>query len=940
MAGYRDTLNLPRTDFPMKADLPRREPERLAWWRERGLYRKLREARRGQPVFLLHDGPPYSNGHLHMGTASNKIWKDAVVRSASLLGFDSPYVPGWDNHGMPIETEVSQAFRKRGGTPDRLALRRRCREYAAEWVAIQRAEFERLGVWGEWEHPYLTMDAAFEAEILETFATLAARGYIQRGLRSIHWCPTDRTALAEAEIEYQDDPSPSIVVAFPLRSDPRGVLATQKPLMPGPHHAVAWTTTPWTLPANRGLMVDPEAEYVEVELQGRLLLLAKARVDSVREAMGQGGVQWGRRWRGRDLLGLVFEAPWGNDSPIVDGTPFVSMEDGTGLVHTAPGHGKEDFTVGQRAGIEVACPVDEAGRFTAGAEPFVGRSVIDPELNREIIDRLRQQGRLVAEGKITHAYPHCWRCRRPVIFRATKQWFMMIDHRGHRERALEAIEREVRWEPPSSQNRIRDAVRLRPDWCLSRQRSWGVGIPAIYCDACGEADLDPRVMSSAAALTRAQGSDAWYELPVERFLPEGFACRHCGGTGPFRKESDILDVWFDSGSTHRAVQVTHPGLREAWTRALAEGGRLVYLEGPDQHRGWFNSSLMVGIGAGGRAPYTDVLTHGWVLDAAGRAMHKSLGNVIAPEKVIAQSGADIVRWWALAADWRSDVRVGDEILMRVAEAYRKVRNTFRFLLGNLSDFSPAHALPTERLTGVDRVFAGHLAARLERLRGDYREFLFHRVADGLLDLCTVDLSAVFLDVAKDRLYTLAPDDPARRSAQTVLWRALHDLAIAASPLLAFTADEVWQHHPGLAAEAESVHLARWPEGAAPAGAEAEWESLLAVRDLVNAAIEPLRAAKQLNTTAEAEVTITAPRGWIDRLAPYRDELPGFLLVASLALQPGRDGQDPQVAVERTRFARCERCWTYRADVAADGVPPGLCGRCVGVMNTAGRAAGR
>jgi isoleucyl-tRNA synthetase len=932
MAGYRDTLNLPRTDFPMKADLPRREPERLAWWHERDLYRKLRDARRGRPVLLLHDGPPYSNGHLHMGTASNKVWKDAVVRSASVLGFDSPYVPGWDNHGMPIETQVSQEMRKKGQHPDRIALRKRCREYAAEWVGVQRGEFERLGIWGEWEHPYLTMDSAFEAEILETFATLAGDGYIQRGLRSIHWCPTDRTALAEAEIEYQDDPSPSIYVAFPLRSDPKGVLG-------GALEALAWTTTPWTLPANRGLMVDPGADYVIAQAGGRRFLLAAARLTAVAEVAGWSTPTVGPRLKGRDLLGLVFEAPWGNDSPIVDGTPFVSMEDGTGLVHTAPGHGKEDFTVGQRAGLEVACPVDEGGHFTAGAEPFVGRSVIDPELNREIIERLRGAGRLLAEGKLTHAYPHCWRCHRPVIFRATKQWFMIIDHRGHRERALAAIEQAVRWEPPSSQNRIRDAVRLRPDWCLSRQRSWGVGIPAVYCEACGEADLDARVMSSAAAHTREHGSDAWYELPIERFLPAGYACRHCGSGGPFRRESDILDVWFDSGSTHRAVQVTHPALRETWARAVAEGGRVVYFEGPDQHRGWFNSSLMVGVGTADRPPFTDVLTHGWVLDGEGRAMHKSLGNVIAPEKVIAQYGADIVRWWALATDWRTDVRVGDEILMRVADAYRKVRNTFRFLLGNLSDFGPADALPAERMTAVDRVFAGHLAARLDRLREDYRQFLFHRVADGLLDLCTVDLSAVFLDVAKDRLYTLAPDDPTRRSAQTVLWRALHDFTVAAAPLLAFTAEEVWQHHPGLTAEAESVHLARWPEGTAPAGAEEKWESLLAVRDLVNAAIEPLRATKQINTTAEAEVTIAAPAAWIERLAPYRDELPGFLLVAGLALRPAPDNAAVQVSVARTSLTRCERCWTYRADVAADGALAGLCGRCAGVLSATGRSAG-
>ncbi|HKQ58554.1 MAG TPA: isoleucine--tRNA ligase [Candidatus Eisenbacteria bacterium] len=929
MAGYRDTLNLPRTEFPMKGDLPRREPERLAWWLERDLYRKLRAARAGRPVMLLHDGPPYSNAHIHMGTASNKVWKDAVVRSASVLGFDSPYVPGWDNHGMPIEIQVSQEFRKRSEHPDRVTLRKRCRAYAAEWVDVQRREFERLGIWGEWQHPYLTMDAAFEAEILETFAVLAAGGYVQRGLRSIHWCPTDRTALAEAEIEYQDDPSPSVFVAFPLKRDPKGVLG-------GTTDALAWTTTPWTLPANRGLMVDPAAEYAVVKIGERRFLLAQARLAAVGETAGWKAASPERRLKGSDLLGLVFEGPWGNDSPIVDGTPYVSMEDGTGLVHTAPGHGKEDFAVGARAGLEVACPVDEAGRFTAGAEPFVGRSVIDPELNQEIVARLKEQGRLIAEGSLTHAYPHCWRCHKPVIFRATKQWFMMIDHRGHRERALEAIEQKVRWEPPTSQNRIRDAVRLRPDWCLSRQRSWGVGIPAVYCEACGEASLDPGVMSRAAALTREQGSDAWYELPVERFLPPGFACPQCGKPGPFRQESDILDVWFDSGSTHRAIQVTHPDLSATWSRALAEQGRIVYFEGPDQHRGWFNSSLMVGVGAAGRAPFTDVLTHGWVLDADGRAMHKSIGNVVSPETIIKQYGADIVRWWALSTDWRTDVRVGNEILQRVSEAYRKVRNTFRFLLGNLADFGPADALPAEKLTRVDRVFAGHLAARLARLRSDYEQFLFHRVADGLLDLCTVDLSAVFLDVAKDRLYTLAPDDPARRSAQTVLWQALHDFTLAASPLLTFTAEEVWQSHPGLTAEAESVHLAVWPERPVPAGAEDEWTFLCGVRDAVNAAIEPLRAAKQLATTLEADVEIHAPHAWVERLAPYRDELAGFMLVAQLALHPGPDGAEPKVTVKRTALTKCERCWTYRADVRGEA---GLCARCEAALAATGRTAG-
>jgi isoleucyl-tRNA synthetase len=937
MAGYRDTLNLPKTDFPMKADLPKREPERLRTWSERGLYERLRRERAGRPVWLLHDGPPYSNNHLHMGTAANKIWKDATVRVASLLGFDAPFVPGWDNHGMPIEVEVGKEFRARGEQPDRVTLRRRCRAYAEEWVAIQREEFERCGVWGEWNHPYLTMDSGFEAAIVEAFAELAAKGFIQRGLRSIHWCPTDRTALAEAEIEYQDDPSPSIFVAFPLREDSKGVLEAHPRVS-----AVAWTTTPWTLPANRGLMVAPDADYVVVELGGRTVLVAEGRAAALAAAVGWPEerhdpgkepvkLEVRARFKGRDLLDVVFTSPWGNPSPVVDGTPFVSLDDGTGFVHTAPGHGKEDFVIGQRNGLEVFSPVDEAGRFTAGAEPFVGRSVL--EVNDDIIAWLRDRGVLVAASKFTHAYPHCWRCRNPVIFRATKQWFMIVDHDGHRDRCLDLIERAVRWDPPSSQNRIRESVRGRPDWCLSRQRAWGVGIPALYCETCQDPFLDDGVMRKAAELTRAQGSDTWYELPVERFVTPGLRCPSCKAAGPFRKETDILDVWFDSGCTHRATQATHPEFRAAWRRAWDEGGRVVYFEGPDQHRGWFNSSLMVSAGLERRAPYTDVLTHGWVLDGQGRAMHKSVGNVISPLDVIAKSGADIVRWWALATDWRNDVRIGDEILSRVSDAYRKVRNTFRFLLGNLHDFTPADVLPPDRWCEVDRAFASFLGSRLARLRADWEQLAFHRAMDGLLDLCTVDLSALYLDVAKDRLYTSAPADRERRSTQTVLWRALRELVLAASPALAFTSDEVWQAHPALMAEAESVHLAEWVAAPAAEGAESEWLLLREVRDAVNAVLEPMRAAKTLAGTAEAEITLHVPPSMAARLERYARELPGFLIVARVRVL-AEAGDAIRVEAVKTSLPKCERCWTYREDVATGG----LCARCGDVLSRTGRTA--
>ena len=923
--GYRDTLNLPVTEFPMKADLATREPQRLADWTAQKRYAQLRERRAGRPLWLLHDGPPYSNNHIHMGTAANKIWKDAAVRQASLAGFDAPYVPGWDNHGMPIEMQVGREFNEKKIRPDVLQLRRACREYADKWIGIQREEFERLGGWGDWQRPYLTMAPEFEAEILETLAVLTEKGFVQRGKRAIHWCPTDRTALAMAEIEYADAPSPSLYVRFPLRKDATGALAAWPDAS-----AVAWTTTPWTLPANLGLMVDPVARYAVVRLKGHVLVVAAARLAPFAELLGETPEKLGEL-DGAALVGSIFEAPFGNDSRAVDGTPYVSMEDGTGIVHTAPGHGTEDFIVGARSGLGMNCPVDEAGKLTADVPHFAGRSVLD--VNDDITAWLGTEGKLLHSSKFTHSYPHCWRCRKPVIFRATDQWFMIVDHDGHRDRCVEQIEKQVAWDPASAQNRIREAVKSRPDWCLSRQRSWGVGIPAVYCEGCGTPALDPAVMKKAASLTREHTSDVWYERPAGDFLPAGFACGTCGSKGPFRKETDVLDVWFDSGSTHRAIQVTHPELKRGWDLAREGKAELVYFEGPDQHRGWFNSSLMVGVGAGGHAPYTRVCTHGWVLDSKGHAMHKSLGNVVSPLTLIAKHGADVVRWWALSTDWRGDVRVGDEIMQRVADAYRKVRNTFRFLLGNLNDFSPDMAVPRENMSAVDRAFLDHLNARLTRIRADWASLVFHKALDGVLDVCTVDLSSIYLDISKDRLYTLMPNHPARRSAQTVLWRALRELTLAASPALAFTADETWQHHPGLAGECESVHFAEFDAG--HHGSSDEWMFLREVRETVNAAIEPLRAAKTLATTAEADIVLTAPAAWLRRLAPYAGELESFLIVAKAELREGASGAEPTVEVARTELGKCDRCWTFRPDTAARG-DARLCSRCGEALTAQGR----
>jgi len=946
---YRDTLFLPKTDFPMRAELPKREPAALERWEALGLYARLRRERRGRPRYVLHDGPPYSNNHIHLGTAANKIWKDVVVRYHSLTGEDAPYVPGWDNHGMPIENEVSREFRARKETPDRLTLRRRCREYAQHWLEIQRREFKRLGVDGDWEHPYLTMDADFEADLIEVFAELAQKGFIYRGLRSIHWCPTCASALAEAEIEYQDDPSPSIYVAFPHRrgerreAGPRGARAGELDAFEG-LAAVAWTTTPWTLPANLFLMVGPQHEYVVVEAGGRPYFLAAARVEAVREAAGWTSVRERARFRGDEVLGATFENPMGRPSPLVDGSPYVSLEEGTGIVHSAPGHGKEDFAVGTREGFPTLSPVDEHGRFTPEAGEWAGKKVF--AANPEIVASLRERGRLVAETSFTHPYPHCWRCKGPVIFRATEQWFMSIDHAGHREKSLAAV-RDTRWDPPGSRNRITDAVAGRPDWCLSRQRSWGVGIPAIYCEACGEALLDQGVMRQVAERSRHSGSDDWYVSPVESFLPDGFACPKCASHGPFRKETDILDVWFDSGATHRAVLEKRPDL--AWPADL-------YLEGPDQHRGWFNSSLMIGVATRGTAPFRAVQTHGWVLDADGRAMHKSIGNVTSPLEVIDKSGADILRLWACSADWRTDVRVGDEILTRVSDSYRKVRNTFRFLLANLGAYGPpadrARLVADAGRDPLNAAFLARLGEAFREVRAAYAESRNHILVSKLVDLCVTDLSAVFLDLRKDALYTLADADPLRRSTQAVLAFALEQLVFAWAPVLPFTADEVWLASPWLAKRAESVHLEVWPEPESGPAGSARWEDLLAVREAVNRVLEPRRASKEFATFAEVSVTLAADGAVRKTLDALDDESWRTLLLvsevfvesvgggegAALDSAPGT-AQEPlgagngrlHVLVERTPHPRCERCWIHRSTVGRVEGHPTICQRCADAL---------
>lgn len=910
---YRDTLNLPATDFPMKADLPAREPEIAAVWAEHDVY--ARTARRdGHERFVLHDGPPYSNGDIHIGHAFNKILKDVIVKYKAMRGFAAPYVPGWDNHGMPIEREVTRLFRAEGVTPDKVTLRKRCRQYAAEYVARQKQQFQRLGVRGDWDNPYLTMSTRFEAEIVRVFGELMERGFVYRGLKPVYWCPTDETALSDAEIEYvEGKKDPSIYVRFPVRHDPHGVFAGADRA-----YTIIWTTTPWTIPANVAVAVSPTADYVVAKTAaGDSYLVAEALLKSTLEAAGVSEYEIIRRLPGRDLSGLVFRHPLFDRDSVLVHADYVTMEDGTGVVHTAPGHGKEDFATGEAYGLPVLQPVLPDGRFDESAGEFAGLKL--DAGGRRVIERLEEEGALLAQSEIVHSYPHCWRCHNPVIFRATVQWFMNIDHDGHRERALDAIQ-NVRWYPEESVNRISAMVAGRPDWCLSRQRAWGVGIPVFYCRACREPVATPQSIGAVYELTLSEGSDAWFEKEAGEILPPGFACPHCGDADAgFTKETDVLDVWFDSGSTCRAVLEHRPELRYPAD---------VYLEGSDQHRGWFNSSLMVGVATKGEPPYRQVVTNGWTLDEQGKAMHKSLGNVVAPQTVIDQSGADVLRLWVGSTNYFEDVRLGAGILKQVVESYRRMRNTLRFLLGALADFRPGvHTVAREDLTELDRWALDALQNLIEEVTRGYEAYEFHRATRAILDFCTVDLSAFYLDVLKDRLYVSAPDDPIRRSAQTAIWEIASALLRLLSPILSHTAEEAWQMLPGAVDLAPSVELAVFPEPDPlyrdPPLRE-RWRVLLALRDEVNKALENARRGGTVKKSLEAKV-ILGGAGASEASAGFSDaDLATLFLVSQVERDP--DGPSA-VAVGPAEGRKCVRCWLVRQDLGADPAHPELCARC-------------
>lgn len=916
---YRETLNLPDAEFaiPMKANLPEQEPKWQTFWEEIGLYQKMQEKAAPRGLFILHDGPPYSNGNIHMGHALNKVLKDIIVRHRSLLGYRAPFVPGWDNHGLPIENAVASRFLEQGVRPDKVTLRKACREYALHYVQVQREQFKRLGVIGDWEHPYLTMDYQFEAGLVRIFGELVERGYIYRELRPVLWCPLCMTALAQAEVEYEEKISDAIYVRFPLHQDPKGIVHR----FPNPFMLV-WTTTPWTIPANLALAVHPVYPYAFVDVGDATYLLVEALVEATMAAIGVQQYRVLDRVPGKELEGVVFKHPiFDRESPTVL-ADYVLLEEGTGVVHIAPGHGEEDFWTGKQYGLPVLCPVDERGVFTEEAGEFAGLPVV-PEGNQRVLERLREEGHLLDHSLYTHQYPHCWRCDSPLLFRATVQWFMSIDHAGHRLRSLQAIQ-EVQWVPPETKNRIKAMVEGRPDWCLSRQRAWGVGIPAFYCEVCGEVLLTKESIEVVAQVIEQEGSDAWFEKPAEAILPSHLRCS-CGAR-QFRKETDVLDVWFDSGSTHRLVLETRPELR--WPSDL-------YIEGSDQHRGWFNTSLMVAISTKDAPPYHTVITHGFVLDGEGRPMSKSRGNVVDPLEIVQRYGADVLRLWVASTEYFQDVRLSEEILKFVVDAYRQIRNTLRFMLGNLYDFDSSKAVPDDQLPELDRWMLARLQEFVRYCLRAYDSFEYHLFYHAVRQFCNVDLSAFYLDVIKDRLYVSAPDDPRRRAAQTVLLEVSSTLCRLLAPILVHTAEEVWQRLP-LKAKPVSVHLAEFPqvqEKRVDKPLLEKWEEMLRVREEVNRAVEAAKQARHIPNPQSALVRVRADQAHYELLAPYEGELARLWAVSQVELLSGAS-EGVHIEVLPAPGQKCARCWLVLPEVGTLADFPDLCARCAQVLTQA------
>ena len=921
----KKTLNLPKTDFPMKANLPQNEPKQLAAWRESKLYESILEVREGKPLFVLHDGPPYPTGTIHLGTGLNKILKDMIVKSKSMAGHYSPYVPGWDCHGLPIETQVEKELGGKGRVPP-AEFRQRCREYATRYVEQHKKDFQRLGVFGQFNDPYLTMSHPYEATIASAFLDFMEKGYVYRGRKPVYWCIYDNTALAEAEVEYEDHTSPSIWVTFKVVGGGTG----EAEKIGANISAVIWTTTPWTIPHNRALAFHPDFEYVVVQTEKGKLLLAADRVAALEADCDLKQIEELARLKGLDFEGMKFQHPF---LPIqVPGVlaDYVTLDQGSGIVHTAPGHGAEDFVTGQKYGLETYAPLDDRGVYLEGLPEYKGKDVF--AANPIVVKLLADRGALLANHPYKHTYPHCWRCHNPVIFRATEQWFIKMDQakkggtETFRQEALGQIP-TVKWLPAWGQDRMYEMIENRPDWCVSRQRFWGTPIIVFYCEGCGTRLEDFAALRNVVKWFEKEGADAWYKHSPEELLPPGTKC-HCGGR-KWRKENDILDVWFDSGSSHLAV--LHG---KEWPAD-------VYLEGPDQYRGWFHSSLLIAVGVKDHAPYRGVVTHGWTLDEQGRPMSKSLGNVVLPSEICDKWGADLLRLWVASQEYQADVKMSERVMTQLSEAYRKIRNTFRFALGNLVNFDPSRdALPNAQLDEMDQWMMERTADLVKRCREWYASYEFHRIYHAIHDFCVVDLSAFYYDVLKDRLYTKAPNNKSRRSGQTAVWKITSALVRLLTPILVFTSEEIWKYFPKLAGEPESVHMALFPEeaelrtGIAP-GRVDTWGLLGRVRGEVLKALEVARNEKRLiNSGLEAKVLLNADLELKAKLKHYLPALPSLFIVSQVELINAGSGEfkaesvpSLEVTVQRAEGKKCDRCWNYSTHVGENPRYPVICERC-------------
>jgi isoleucyl-tRNA synthetase len=935
---YRDSLNLPQTKFKMKANLTQKEPEYLRNWEKSGLYRKLQEKSADKPLFVLHDGPPYANGHIHLGTAFNKVLKDIILKSRRLAGFNAPYIPGWDCHGLPIEHNVDKELGARKEDIPTLSKRAACRKYAEKWIKAQKGEFMRLGVLGDWDNPYLTMNYAFESIIAREFNKFLLAGSVVRSRKPVYWCATCGTALAEAEVEYHDHTSPSVYVKFPVRDN----IGDLVDLPPGKQpYVLIWTTTPWTLPANLAVALHPDFTYAAVEVGDEVWILAEKLVSDCFKEFGIEGYRVLATFSAAGFEGRKCRHPFMDRDSLLVLADYVTADSGTGCVHTAPGHGADDYLTGLRYGLDILSPVDEQGVYTAEAGKYEGRRI--PEVNRDIIDDMRSAGVLVHEAAVSHSYPHCWRCKKPVMYRATEQWFISMEANDLRARALRAI-KEVSWTPAWGMQRIYGMVENRPDWCLSRQRAWGVPLTVLTCEQCGEIVRDAAVCGKIESMFAEEGADAWFRHEAGDFVLPETRCGGCGSSA-FRKESDILDVWFDSGVTYAAVCED----REELTSPAD-----LYLEGSDQHRGWFQSSLLAAVGTRGHAPYKGVLTHGYVVDGQGKKMSKSVGNVVAPQEVIDKYGAEILRMWVSSEDYRDDVKVSEEILRHVSDAYRKVRNTLRFMLSNLYDFDPAaDAVSPDDLTDLDRWALTRYAALCRRVEKAYRDYEFHTVYHRLHNFCGTTMSSLYLDVLKDRLYASAPGSVERRAAQTVIHRVLDGLLRLMSPILSFTAVEAWEHLYGLDSGSpieRSVFFSDFPSvDDIPEDAEfdAAWSRLLEIRGEITRVLEAARREKVIGLSLDAEVLVLADGDTLSFLEGRWRQLRELCIVSSL--QPVTDfgeGENMKTAAAESvpglRMAvrsapgrKCERCWTIATTVGDDEGHPGVCRRCAGVVRTLG-----